>query len=108
MRSFKVLTTSFRQAFCAFRMHVADKRMQDSRIRLIIRDKDSIKKATLFSKSCLWMLFYLFLFVDSSDTRKNLSFDCLKQCTTTGRYVRHAACQAELVDTSYRVTATYE
>ncbi len=49
MRSFKVLTTSFRQASCAFRMHVADKRMQDSRIRLII-GMDSSKKGNPFFK----------------------------------------------------------
>ena len=103
MRSFKVLTTSFRQASCAFRMHVADKRMQDSRIRLIIGIRIVVKKATLFSKSCLWVLFCLFLFVDSSDTRKDFSFDCFKQCTATGRDVRYLVCHAELVDAGYRV-----
>ena len=36
------------------------------------------------------------------------SFDCLEQCTATGRNVRNAVCQTEFVDASYRVATAYE
>ena len=63
-------------------------------------------------KSCSdWNSFFIvlcfLLALDSSDTRKYLALDCLKQCTTTSRNVRYAVGQAELVYASYGITTTY-
>ena len=48
------------------------------------------------------------LFVDGCNTRKYLAFDGFEQSAAAGRYIRYTAGQAELVDASYGVTATYQ
>ena len=48
------------------------------------------------------------LLADSCYTRKLLTLHILKECTTTGRYIRYLISETELVDTSYRVTTTDE
>ena len=48
------------------------------------------------------------LLLNSSNTWQYLALDSLEQSATTCRDVRNLISQAELVDTSYRVTTTDE
>ena len=115
MRSFSVFTTLVSVLFCGFFFSScfscaaaeAMKAQTNHSISSFFIRHLKRKRAYLLWTHPLSVGDYV-LFVDSCNTRKNFSFDGFEQCTTTSRYVRYAAGQTELVDTSYRVTATYQ